>query len=637
VLPPELRFPDERAAFWMPLPVSPATARPGGFGPNMIARVAAGTDLSNLESNLQPLARSVQQRIGGPAPYAEIMERHRPVVRSLREQLVGRITTPLWIMSAAVGIVFLIACANVANLFALRAESRTRDLAIRRALGAGRARLVRAQMAEALLIAAAGGIGGALVAWAAVPVLVRWAPASVGGGYLSPPIPGLAAAGLDPTTLIFAASASVLAAFVFGLLPAVHFSAAVLDHRRKAGWNAAGRRSAVRHVLVVLQTASALVLLVGSALLARSFWQLTRVDTGYQTENIFTFQTSLNRGELIGDHLQASISNFQHAFMERLAGLPDVESVAYVTHLPLDEGARDGFFTTPAIEASGAESPRIRVAGVGGPYFQTMGIDLLGGRYFHRVEEQQFTLNAILSVTAAELLFPGEDPVGQRFQPVDFPGGPGSDTWYTVVGLVEDVLLDDLRRESPEPIAYMAMATLSPAFVVRSPRAEELAPQVREVIREVAPNSPMFRTFTMEELAARSMASLSFTMLMVGIAAALALILGAVGIYGVLSYVVARRTREIAVRMALGEQPQRIRRMVVFQGGRVTLLGIAIGVVAALLLTRFLESLLYGVSPLDLPSFAVMLGLILAVALLASYLPARRASSVDPGRALRAD
>jgi putative ABC transport system permease protein len=371
VMRPEFRFPDERTAFWIPLQVRPAEVRPGGFGTSMVARVAPGTDPAGLVAQLQPLARSVQERLGGPAPYVQIMERHRPVVRSLREQLVGRVATPLWIMLGAVGIVFLIACANVANMFTVRAESRRRDLAVRRALGGGRAGLVRSQMVEALLLAVAGGIGGAVIAWAGVPLLVRIAPDAVAGGFRSAPIPGLATAGLDLTTLAFTAGVSIVAACVFGLLPAIRFSGTGLDILRGTGRSVAGRRSLARDALVVVQTASALVLLVGSALLVRSFSQLAQVDPGFDTEDIFTFQIAPNREDL---NDRAAVSQFQYAFMDRLAALPGVESVGYVTTLPLDEGAGDGFITTPRIEASGAEAPRVRVAGAGGAYFQTMGI-----------------------------------------------------------------------------------------------------------------------------------------------------------------------------------------------------------------------------------------------------------------------
>ena len=240
--------------------------------------------------------------------------------------------------------------------------------------------------------------------------------------------------------------------------------------------------------------------------------------------------------------------------------------------------------------------------------------------------------NVIISRSAATMLFPGEDPLGQRVKPAT-----GDESWFTVIGVVEDVLLDDFRREKPEPMIYLPAVSLSPAYVVKSARADHLAPEIRAIIREVMPESPMYRIFTMKTLAANTMASLSFTMLMLGIATTLALILGAVGLYGVLSYVVSQRTREIGIRMALGAEARGLQRMVMAQGGRITLLGVAIGVLAALLLTNVLETLLFGVNALDVPTFTAMSGLMIAVALLASYIPARRASGMDPMQSLRAE
>jgi len=630
VLGPEFRFPDERVAFWIPLPIRPSQVTPGGFGTRVVARVARGVDREALTAQLAPLAMRVQERLGGPAPYRRIMERYRPIVKPLREQLVGKAAAPLWIALGTAGIVFLIACANVANLFLVRTESRLRDLAVRRALGAGRGGLVRTRMAEALLLAAAGGIGGVLIAWVGVPILVRAAPDAVAGGFASAPIPGLAAAGLDPTVLCFTAAATLSAALMFGLLPAMRASGpGLLDSLRHAGRGVAGRRTLGRNALVVLQMASALVLLVGSALLVRSLARLSNVDPGYEIEDIFTFQIAPDREDL---NDRASVSRFQYAFMDRLAAIPGVESVGFVNTLPLDEGAGSGFVTTPRLQASGGEAPRVRVTGAGGGYFQTMGIEILRGRYFERIEEEQGIPNVIVSRSAADLLFPGEDPLGQKLRPEP----SGEDTWFTVIGVVEDVLLDDLRG-SPEPTVYLPGVSLSPAYVLKSKRADRLAPEVRAIIREMIPESPMYRVFTMEELAAQSKAQLSFTMQMLSIAAALALLLGAVGIYGVLSYVVARRTKEIGIRMALGAAERDVRRMVVAPGGRVALLGVVIGVLVALAVTRYMESLLFGVEPLDPASFAGMSAVLVAVALAASYLPARRAARVDPAVSLRAE
>jgi predicted permease len=631
VMKPEFRFPDERVAFWVPIAIRAAQVTPGGFGPRAVARIKPGVTRDALVTELEPLARRVQQRLGGPAPYIKIMEHHHPVVKPLRDQLVGAIATPLWILLGTVGIVFLIACTNVASLFTVRTENRRRDLAVRRALGAGRGDLIRSQVSEAVLLAAAGGTAGALIAWAGVPVLVSAAPAAVSGGFGGAPIPGLADARLDLITLLFTAAISGVAACAFGLLPAIRISAgARLGSLLQSGRGIVGRRTLTRDTLVVVQTACALVLLVGSALLMRSFWRLSNVDAGYSTKDIFTFQIAASRPDLTD---RSSMSRFQYTFMDRLKAVPGVESVGYITTLPLDEGAGQQNITTQKIVASGAEAPLVRAAGTGGAYFQTMGIDLLQGRYFERVEEEQGISNVIISKSAAALLFPGEDALGKLVRPAT--GNP--DTWFTVIGVVEDVKIDDLRRQAPEPMVYLPAVSASPAYVMKSTRAEKLEPEVRTIIRDVIPTSPMYRIFTMKRLADNAMAGLSFTTLMVSIAALLALVLGAVGLYGVLSYRVSQRAQEIGVRMALGAEATSVRWMFVWQGARVALIGVVAGAFAAWGLTRYIQTLLFGVERLDVTAFAGMSAVMLAAALVASYIPARRASRVNPVIALRSE
>jgi predicted permease len=624
IMKPEFRFPDERTAFWIPFPIRAAQVTPGGFGPNAVARLKPGTGRATLLAQLEPLARRVQQRLGGPAPYVRIMERHRPIVKPLKDQLVGAIATPLWILLGTVGIVFLIACANVANLFTVRAENRRRDLVVRRALGAGRFDLLRSQMAESFLLAAAGGVTGALIAWAGVPALVRAAPDAVAGGFGGAPIPGLATAGLNLTALLFTAGISILAACAFGVLPALHFSGSRLGSLQQVGRGVVGSRSFTRDALVVLQTASALVLLVGSALLMRSFWQLGDVDTGYDTKNIFTFQIAPNRPEFKD---RTAVSQFQYAFMDKLKALPGVESVGFITTLPLDA------IPPPAIIASGAEAPLVRVAGAGGAYFQTMGIELKKGRFFERMEEERGIQNVLISEAAAAILFPNDDPLQKQVRPAAATG----DSWFTVIGVVENVLVDDLRRTTPEPMVYLPGVSTSPAYVLRSTRANQLEPEVRAIIREMIPESPMYRIFTMERLAANAMAGLSFTMLMVSIAAALALVLGAVGLYGVLSYRAAKRAQEIGLRMALGAEAKTVRRMFVRQGAQVAILGVVVGALAAIVLTSYIQTLLFNVQRFDAIAFAGMSAVMLLVALLASYIPALRASRVSPVIALRSE
>lgn len=630
VMGPEFRFPDERVAFWVPLPIRAAQVTPGGFGPRVVARMAPGIDEEALTVQLAPLAKRVQEKLGGPPPYVRVMERYRPIVTPLREYMVGQVGTALWVLLGTVGIIFLIACANVANLFTVRAESRQQDMAVRHALGAGRGGLIRSQMAEALLLAGMGGIGGALIAWAGVPLLVRAAPDAVGVGFGGAPVPGLAEARLDPTTLLFAALASLIAACAFGLVPAIRLSGrGLLGTLRRTGRGVVGRTPLTRDALVIVQTACALVLLVGSGLLVRSFMQLNRIDPGYDLEDIFTFQIAPTR-EFGG---RADLARFQYAFMDRLAAVPGVEAVGYVTTLPLDEGAAAINVTTPRILASGGEAPLIYYAGAGGQYFEAMGIELLRGRLFERVEQENAIPNIVISQSAAELLFPGEDPLTQQVRPANSQ----DDEWFTVVGVVEDVYLDDFRRAAPEPMVYLPDVSGSPAYVIRTSRSETIAPEIRAIVKEVVSESPMYRVFTMKQLAANTMASLSFTMLMLIIGAGLALVLGAVGLYGVLSYRVNRRRQEIGVRMALGAEGRSVRRMVVVQGGRVALLGVLAGLVAAYALTRYVETLLYGVQPFDPVTFTAMAAVMVSVALFASYLPALRASRVDPVTALRAE
>ncbi len=631
VMPPEWRFPEARVAAWMHAKLGdPSELRPGNFGLNLVGRVKPGTDPQALTQQLDVLAKRLPERFGGPARYAEIIEHHRPVVRSLEEQMVGDIARPLWLLLGTVGIVLLIACANVANLFTVRAEGRRHDLAVRQALGAGRGGLVRAQMSEALLLAALGGLGGVVIARVALPLLVRVAPEN---------IPNLDAARLGVAGLAFTAGLSILTAVAFGLAPAIRFSRPrfVGAMRQVGGIGESGPRYG-RNALVLLQTASALVLLVGSGLLLRSFWTLSHVDPGYDAANVFTFQVAPQRQEVNDGPTYAE---FHRQFMERVAALPGVTSVGLTNWLPLDEGAATNHFATEESVVSGETPPPMRMTFIGGDYFRTMGISLLAGRILDPSDDVVGPTHVVVSTSAANQLWPGRDPLGRRLAMAE------NDTtnWLTVVGVVEDILVDDLAQEAPSPMVYLPMvgphpkrwAVGSPAYVVKTPRADAIAPDVRELMRQYVPESPMYRVFTMEALADRSMARLSFTMLMLALASGLALTLGAVGLYGVLAYVVANRAHEIAVRMALGAQGGRVLRMVVAQGARITLAGVVVGLLAAFFLTRLLGSLTFGVGTLDVPTFAVMSAVMVVVALLASYVPARRAASVDPMQSLRAE
>ena len=632
VMKPDFRFPDARIAVWARASIADDTqVRPGRFNLQLIARKKPGVSDADLTTQLATVARRLPERFGGTPAYARIIEQHQPIVRSLEEEVVGDIARPLWILLGTVGIVFLIACANVANLFIARSESRRRDLAVRQALGAGRAGLIRSLMAEALLLSIIGGLAGAVVAWAGVPLLVAAAPEG---------IPNLDLVALNGRAILFAVGLSVFASCLFGLAPAISFSKpAMVAYLRQAGRVGSGQGQWARNALVVVQTAAAVVLLVAAGLLVRSFVELSRVDLGFKTQNIFTFQVAPNRRDLVDGPTWGA---FHRDLIQRLTAMPGVESVGLVNELPLDEGADEGRFASDRMDPS-ADPPRVFYTYAAGRYFETLGVPLIGGRLFSDGDHAG-TANVLISKGAADLLFPGENPVGRQLRLMT-DGQPGPVGWETVVGIVGDVRLESFRQAAPNPMIYRPLvgpqprswAVGTPAYVVKSARADAIGTDIRTMLQEFVPGAPMYRVFTMEALADRSNGQLSFTMLLLGIAAALALVLGAVGLYGVLSYVVTQRTREIAVRMALGAEAPLVRRMVVLQGGRVALIGVVIGVVAALGLTGVLESLLFGVQKLDLVTFAAMPAVMLAVAGIACYVPARRASTVDPMQALRAD
>ena len=636
VLPAMFEFPDERTSLWIHDLITPPV-QPGGFGLNLIGRLAEGATTESLATELAGLTPRVLERAGGPPPYARILDAYRPVVRSLEEQLVGDFATPLWILLGTMGIVLLIACANVANLLLVRAEGRERELAVRSALGAERGRLVWGMMSEALILAAIGGVAGVAIAWAGVPLVVQVAPEN---------IPGLSTVGIDAGAMLFTIALVTLAAVVAGILPALRFSKPdVSNGLRSSQRTGSSANPKIRNALIVMQMAAALVLLVGSGLLLQSFRALRSVDPGYDTQNILSFQFAPDP-ERYGLEDPMSLARYHYMFMDRLAALPGVESVGLVNTLPLDEGAGDARVRTSTYNGPPESAPRVRLTFADTDYFRTMGIDVLTGEIFPRRTEPSPDVTLVISRAAAELLWPGENPIGQVLRPA---GAPDAFPWITVGAVVEDVILADFREQVPEPLIYLPMVgppagpnpsawgVGTPAYVIRSAREERLVPEIRALIQEIAPGSPLYRVFTMEQLADRSMARLSFTMLTLFIAAGLALVLGAVGIYGTISYIVSRRTREIGIRMALGAKAADVRRMVVAQGGKLALVGVGIGLVAAFFFARTLESLLYEVDARDPLVFAAVSLVMIGVAMAACYIPARRASAVDPVEAIRTD
>jgi putative ABC transport system permease protein len=625
VMPVEFHFPDDDTMLWVAGEIRPADVRPGQLGAPVVARMKRGVTREQLAGELTRLSKELPGRFGGPPNYARLIERHRALVDPLLERLVGpTATTSLRVLLGAVMVVLLIACANVANLFLVRAEGRRRDLAVRRAIGASRTQLVRLQMAEAFLVALpAGGLAVVLSALT-LPLFLHAAPAG---------IPRLGLVGMDLPTLAAAFALVVLTALACGLLPALRASSPDLNRLREGSRGSTGRRSLGRDALVIGQTALALVLLIGSALLVQSFQRLRHVDPGYDTADIYTFQFAPDQPRLTDG---PSWGRLHVDFMNRLRALPGVTAVGVVNNIPLDEGTSSERFLSESMDPQGG-GVRLSVNFSGGDHFKVMGIDLLRGRPFTNDEAITPNANVVVSRSAAERLWPGQDPIGRRVR-----RAAGEVQWFTVVGLVEDVKQNDWR-DAGEAIVYFpltgptptAWGIGSPAYVVKSARAASLGREVRDLVRQVAPEAPVYREYTMEFLAQRSMVQLSFTMLTLGVISTLAMILGAVGLYGVLSYGVAERTREIGVRMALGATASAVRRMVVSQGARVVSIGAVLGIAAALAATRLLQTLLYGVDAVEPVVFGAMTIMMIGIGMLASYVPARRASGIDPIRSLR--
>jgi len=614
VLPAGFRF-QEDADLWMPISTNPLPARGRIRFLQVIGRLRPGVAWEQAAKDAAGVARQMEKE--NPESQSGL----GVTVLPLEEQVVGEARPALLLLLGAVGCLLLIACANVANLLLARGASRSREVAVRAALGAGRVRLLRQFLAESLLLSLLGAAAGLLLAYWGVD-LIR----GIGGAYL----PRAEEITINPRILGFTLAVTAVIGGLFGLLPALQLSGAHINESLQEGGRAvAGKTSGKqRKVLTVVEVALALLLMTGTGLLARSFARLLGVDPGFQVRNVLTLQIGIPPNKYAQPPQQVA---FYRQLFERLEALPGVQAAGGTTRLPLREGV------STYVEVEGhpkppSEAPEIEFRRASNDYFRAMGIPLLEGRTFSDRDTADRPSVSLVNQTAARRLWGGETPVGKRLRLTQ------SQQWTTVVGVVGDIRHFGLDHEvRPEMyISFLQGPPSTPLLALRTtgdPAA--LASAVRNELRGLEPELVIWNIAPLEELLAGSMASRRHTLGLIGLFALVALALAAVGIYGVLAYGVTQRMREMAVRMALGARPADVLRLVIGEGMRMVVAGAVLGLIGSVLLARFLTGLLYGVSPLDLSSYAASVVLLVLVALLACYVPARRATRVDPVTALR--
>lgn len=632
VLPAGFAFPDENQTALVPLRVDPNGSF-GAFGAAGLARLAPEVSREQAELRLKELQVRLPEYFGGLTQEFFDQAGWDATLVRLRDSVVRDIESTLWIVLGTVGLVLLIACANVANLFLVRAEGRQKEMAIRTAMGAGKGAVAASFLSESLLLGLAGGVLGVFLAWVGLEAMLAFGPEQ---------IPRLHEIHLGVASLSFAAVLSVLAGLAFGSLPLLRYAGSRLASILRDGGrtNTVGRdRHRARNALVASQLALALVLLVGSGLMLRSFAELRAIDPGFDADGVLT--VGLSRGE--NEDLEAAARFYQEA-ADRVAALPGVESVGITTRVPLlASGSNGGSFEIENQPREEHELPPVAMYRAIGPgYFTSLGIEIVAGRDVHRSDWEGGPPVLWVNETLANDVFDG-DPIGERIR-----FDSGEDIQFAeIVGVIgntkefelseedhSEVYLPLVVRSWPYPGLQAAALTVQMADG-QSPTA--LVPAVRRIVAELDPRVPLTSTRTMEEVVARSMASTSFTMALLGIATSVALLLGAIGLFGVISYVVSQRTREIGVRVALGAQAGAVSGMIVKQGLSVTVVGTVIGLAAAFGLTRLMQALLYDVSATDPITFALAAALLVAVSLAATWLPARRAARVDPIEALRSE
>lgn len=626
VMPPEFAFPSNETDLWVPRQMNPASQNFGGHGIPVIARLRDGATVETATADAESLIQRFEEAGYGPEWLSNVFT-GLATVQTLKEGMVGDSRQPLLIVMGTVAFVLLIACGNVANLFLVRAEGRVRETAVRTALGAKRSRLVQYVLTESVLLALIGGLGGLVLAYAGIRVLVAIGPAS---------IPRLDGVGISATVFWFTAGASLLSGLLFAVLPTIQTGsrkvrAALTDGGRGSG---VGRdRLRIRSLLVVTQVALALVLLIGSGLMVRSFQELRAVDPGFNPGGVVTFGLRLPAVRYTDAD---ATTQFFDELLERVRALPGVEAAGATSGLPLAGGGPvlateiEEFPTPPD-----GFPPAFSIRWVTPGYFETMRIPIVSGRTVEPRDHQERLGQLFISASLKEQYWPNTSSIGKRIR--------ATGLWGDVAGVVGDIHAAGLDAPPAQTIYIPVRDTLNRpqramSLAVRTGgNPLDLVPLLRREVGALDPTLPLSNVETMDAVVGDSMSRTTFTMSLLVLAAFVALFLGSIGIYGVISYVVSQRTSELGVRMALGADSRNIRSLVLKKGMIPAVIGIGLGLVGAALMSRTLTTLLYGISPFD--SFTFIAGpiIFLAVAVLACIIPAQRAAGIDPADALRDD
>ena len=639
VLPPTFRFLNEDPAIILPLQFDRAKVFVGNFSYMGLARLKPGVTIAQANADVARLLPAIPDRYPLPPGFTRKMYddlKVAPDVYPLANDAVGNVGQMLWILLGTVGMVLLIACANVANLCLVRAEGRHQEFAIRTALGASRAQIARALLSESLALGLLGGVLGVLLARAGLALLVWLAPNG---------LPRLNEIEINGVVLLFTLGISLLAGLLFGLIPVLRFGEPSVTALKEGGRSASDgpTRHRARNALVVAEIALALVLLVVSGLMIRSFQALRAVDPGFRhPEQVQTFRIAVPDA-VVADANQAVRTHQQIA--EQLARVPGVTSVGLSSALTMDGyNSNDPIFVEGITPENGAVPPLRRFKWVGPGYVETMRNRLIAGRLLTWNDAyQRLPVVAISENLAREFWRTPGDALGKRIR--NTPANP----WREIVGVIGNERDNGLHVPAPT-IVYWPMAmdkfwndptfvNRNMAYAVRSERLQSASflRELQQAVWSVNVNLPVANPRSLAAIRAESMAQTSFALTMLGIAAAVALLLGVVGIYGVIAYIAAQRTREIGVRMALGAQASDVRRLFVGHGLKLVAIGLVLGVCAAMALTRLMSTLLFGVGPMDPLTYMAVSLVLGTVALVATYLPARRASRLDPVVALRTD